>query len=342
MLQLRNKTPYQVDRGILLDMQGAEHWVVVVKATFAIKNSEAILSEKQEPVCLADQYHGEPGLSSMKYENELVLNKPGTDIVLNGHAYAPRGRPVERVDVSARVAGLVKEISVYGDRYWRRSASGLGLATSTPAPFLKMPLLYERAFGGADLSSDNEKNHGIESRNPIGVGFGLSKEYLAGKPLPNLEDPNHQITNWTDRPTPAGFSLICKHWTPRRQYAGTCDQRWREERLPLVPLDFDERFWLGAHPDLIAVPHLRGGELVELRNLTPEGSLAFRLPRVTLGFQTRLAGKRINHRAKLGSVIIESDVPRVILVWQTAIPCHRKKFELKDTRVYEKARIERN
>ena len=342
MLQLRNKTPYQVDRGILLDMHGAEHWVVVVKATFDIRNSAAILSEKQEPVCLADQYHGEPGASSMKYENELVLNKPGTDIVLNGHAYAPRGRPVERLDVSLRVARVLKNISVYGDRQWRRSAPGLGLAASSPAPFLKMPLLYERAFGGSDVSSHSEKDHGVESRNPIGTGFGLSKEYPAGKPLPNLEDPSDQISSWTDRPKPVAFGFVCKHWMPRQKYAGTCDQRWQEERLPLVPLDFDERFWFGAHPDLIAVPHLRGGESVELRNLTPEGFLAFRLPTVTLGFQTRLAGQRINHRANLGSVIIEPDVPRVMLVWQTAIPCHRKKFELQDTRVFEKTRLEWN
>ena len=200
--------------------------------------------------------------------------------------------------------------------------------------------MYERAFGGTDLSNDDPKEQGAETRNPIGAGFGLSKSFLMDKSLPNLEDPKDQIRTWKDRPKPAGFGLICKHWMPRRKYSGTCDQKWLEERLPLVPLDFDWRFVMGASPDLIGTPHLRGGEPVELCNLTPDGLLVFLLPKVTLGFQTRLAGKWIDHRANLGSVIIEPDTTRVMLVWQTSIPCHRKKFDLEKTRIFEKAKTE--
>ena len=39
---------------------------------------------------------------------------------------------------------------------------------------------------------------------------------------------------------------------PRVTFVGTYDERWRSERCPLLPSDFDERYHSGAHPDLIA------------------------------------------------------------------------------------------
>lgn len=334
MLQLNNKTSYLAEGTILLDIDGSEIWVVAVKATFEIRNGKPVLADKQEPVCLVDEYFGEPGNSSVKYENELVFKKPGTDIIVNGHAYSPNGRPLTKLDVSVRCHQTRKVIRVYGNRIWYKSIKGLSI--SDPQPFVKMPLVYERAFGGIDDSSEDPKKHGAEERNPIGVGFGLSTDYLKDKPLPNLEDPADKITTWKNRPKPVGLGFICKHWQPRRQYAGTYDQKWMEERMPLYPLDFDFRFFLAAPADLVAMPHLRGGESVELLNLTPAAALAFSLPRMALGFRTHLAGKWIDHHGTLGSVIIEPDIPRVMLVWQTLIPCHRKKLDLKETQIFEK------
>lgn len=331
MLQLNNKTPYQAERAILMDIDGAEIWVVVVKATFEIRDGKPVPADEQEPVYLADEYYGEPGASSMKYENEIVFNKPGTDIVINGHAYAPKGKPVKKLDVGVRIHNRQKSIRVYGDRIWYNSF--LGLAISDPQPFVKMPLIYERAFGGVDTSYEDPKKHRAESRNPIGVGFGMSSSFLKNKPLPNLEDPKNRIKRWKSRPAPVGFGFICKHWEPRRRYAGTYDQKWVEERLPLYPLDFNFRFFLGTHPDMVAIPHLRGEEPVELHNLTPEGYMAFTLPRITLHFRTCLEGRWINHNATLGTAIIEPDIPRVMMVWQTMLPCHRKKFELEKTEI---------
>ncbi|OEU64450.1 MAG: hypothetical protein BBJ57_01065 [Desulfobacterales bacterium PC51MH44] len=333
MLQLVNRTPYQTEGALLLDINGAEVWVVVVKATFEVTNGKLLLADEQEPVCLVDEYNGEPGASSMKYENELVFNKPGTDIVINGHAYAPQAKPVTKMDVNVRVGRNQKTIRVFGDRIWYRSF--VGLSISKPKPFVKMPLIYERAFGGTDTSGDKPRKHGTEHRNPIGVGFAMSKSFLKDKPLPNLEEPANRIKGWKSRPKPAGFGFICKHWKPRRQYAGTYDQKWVEHRLPLYPLDFNFRFFLGAHPDMVAIPHLHGGEPVELFGLTPGGCLTFNLPQVDLNFSTRLEGKWINHCSKLGTVIIEPDIPRVMMTWQTSLPCHRKRFELEETEIRE-------
>lgn len=334
MLQLDNQTPYQAERALLADVDGSEIWVVAVKATFDIRDGKVALAEEQEPVCLADEYFGEPGISSMKYENELAFKKPGTDVILNGHAYAPGGQAVEKLDVAFRVGPVRKQVRVYGDRTWKNALIGFSL--SSAEPFVRMPLVYERAFGGTDLSDPDPKKQGAEERNPIGAGFALTKAALIGTPVPNLEDPKAEIKSWKDRPRPSGFGLVAKHWLPRRQYAGTYDQQWMKERLPLYPLDFDYRFFLGAPEDQVAVPHLRGGEPVELTNLTPEGFLSFALPRVFLGFETRLGGEWVPHKALLGTVFLEPDVPRVLIVWQSLLPCHRQKFDLKMTRITEK------
>ena len=70
-----------------------------------------------------------------------------------------------------------------------------------------------------------------------------------------------------------------------------------------------------------------------LYRLTPGGELRFHLPKVFLGFETRFYdGTRQIHRdRRLHTVILEPDVPRVSLVWHTALPCHWKVQKLERT-----------
>jgi len=334
MLQIENLTPYSAERAALVDLDGSEIWVVAVKATYTIVDGRPVLADEQETVRLVDEYYGEPGQSSVKYEGELVFRKPGTDVVINGHAYAPPGRTASRVDAAINIGSRRKVVRVYGDRVWEGGRTGL--AASRPQPFERVPLIYERAFGGTDTTSDDPAQHAAEYRNPIGAGFAVSPTTLRGRPLPNLEDPANEITSWKSRPRPIGVGFTGRHWEPRRRYSGTCDERYIQERLPLYPVDFDLRFFLGAPEDLTFAPHLRGGETFELYNLTPNGYLSFVLPKVALGFQTSIAGAWVDHRATLGQVVIEPDVPRVMLTWQTFTSCHRKTLQLKETRIFEK------
>jgi hypothetical protein len=67
--------------------------------------------------------------------------------------------------------------------------------------------------------------------------------------------------------------------------------------------------------------------------------LAFRLPRVVLAFETDFFGETVHHRATLHTVIIEPDVPRVMIVWQTSLPCHPKVLKLRQTTITEKMLI---
>ena len=134
MLQIDNRTHFAVERGIMLDSNGEEFWVVVVKGTFEIQKGKAIVAEEQVPVTLGDEYFGEPGYSSLRYESEILVQKDAVDVVINGHAHAPGGKPIRRVDVSLHLGPIRKDITVYGDRVWKRRLTGL--MPSKPRPFV--------------------------------------------------------------------------------------------------------------------------------------------------------------------------------------------------------------
>ena len=89
MWAVTNHTPYAAGRTWGRDKNGLHEWIVAVKATFDIKaNGELVLAEKQLPPLLAPEYNGDDGVSSLRYEADLVGTKPATDVVLNGTAYA--------------------------------------------------------------------------------------------------------------------------------------------------------------------------------------------------------------------------------------------------------------
>jgi len=338
MWVLENDTPFAAERTLVCDRNGADLWLVAVKGTFIIAGDHSLrLAQRQEEILLAPKYRGDPSVSSLLYESDLDYTKPTTDIILHGHAYAPSGKVSRQIDVTMKIGHMTKTLRVLGDRVWDKGLAGPQL--SDPELFKKMPITYERAFGGVDLIADDSNTHRWEPRNPVGRGFATTVQHIIGQPAANVEDPNFLISSWKDRPRPAGFGPIARHWSPRVELAGTYNERWERERLPLLPEDFNEHFFQCAPQDQQRSNHLTGGEPVELLNLSPEGPLHFNLPRIELSFTTLLGGTTVEHGAKLHTVILEPDVPRVIVVWHTALRCHGKKLSLLWSRVEERGMI---
>jgi hypothetical protein len=269
----------------------------------------------------------------------LTGPKQRTDVILNGHAYAPAGRPVTETTVTLKLDNITKQLRIVGDRIWRNSL--LGLSMTRPEPFGKMPIVYERAFGGWDTRPEKLADQRLEPRNPIGAGFAVRAEHLDGQPLPNVEDPKNPIASWRDRPRPAGFGAVASYWQPRLKLAGTFDEKWQKERFPLLPEDYDERFVQAAPEDQQADGFLKGGDRVELENLSPSGSMAFVLPKVYLTFTTRFGRHAVEHRARLHTVILEPDQPRVIMVWHTSLPVANSRVDyLDETIIGEKPYVD--
>ncbi len=327
MWQVDNRTPFAAERAWVRGRDGAEIWLVAVKATFDIQaDGSTAISREQPTVLRLAEHHGEPGRSSIKYDADLVLTKATTDVLVVGHAYAPLGTTVTHTDVGFRLGTMQKVLRVFGDRSW----GSFGM--TAPQPFAKMPLVYERAYGGVDSqSAQPEKDW--DWRNPVGTGFAINSKNANGLPLPNIEDPKALIGAWNDRPAPAGFGAIASHWQPRVALAGTYGEHWMKTRQPLLAEDLDDRHFQSAPLDQQAPTFLRGGESAALHRLTPEGRLRFVLPKLYLGFETRFydGSRELHKNRKLHSVIIEPDFPRVSLVWHSALPCHFKVHKLERT-----------
>lgn len=339
MWTITNHTPFAAERSWVRDKNGAEVWLVAIKGTFSIEpDGSTQLSEEQEEVNIAPKFRDAPEISSLLFDTDLPHTKRNTDILVEGHAYAPRGEPATEVDVVLKAANIEKKLRVTGDRLWQESFVGVTL--SSPQPFAKMPLIYERAFGGTDQVSEDPKYHDWEPRNPIGCGFATKTEHLMEKPAPNIEYPSSLIRNWKKRPPPAGFGPIAGNWSPRVELAGTYDEKWQKNKQPLLPDDFNESYYQCAPKDQQGSGYFRGGELFELYNMTPDGVLKFRLPHVTFAISTRFDdGSTEEHRAVLHTVIVKPDFPKVVLVWHTSLECHHKVLKLLTTTIRTKKRV---
>lgn len=338
MWALENTTPYTAERTWVIDQKGEKSWVVIVKATYEIlDNSKVVLSEKQEDPLFTSKYSGEEGKSSILYDVDMVPIKSATDILLNGHAYAPQGKSVRKLDVVLRVGSLKKQLTVFGNRRWTKSLLLFGaLSMTRPEFFQSIPISYEMAFGGWDTKSNNTSDHRLYQPNPIGRGFGTKQAHLDGELLPHIEDPKHLINSWKDRPPTAGFGVVASYWSPRLELAGTYDDNWMQTKAPLLPNDFHPKYFQSAPANQQYSGFLDGGEEVELENLSENGPLRFCLPKVRLTFKTLFGKDDVEHRAKLHTVIIEPDLSRIIMAWQTCLPCHHKADALDTTIIAEK------
>jgi len=321
MLQLRNSTPFPATLGLFPDIRGIDTLHVLVRGTFVLHGSTLRVAEEQSPIPLKDVHYGAPSTSSIKLGGEMHPVKDSTDVILVGQAYSSTGRPVTSLDVSVCVGPVSKTVRVFGDRSWE------GLLCdriSSPAPFIEMPLVYERASGGALQIDDYGQPKRVDPRNPAGMGPAiLPNGTIASKSIPNLEDPRQLIRNIRDTPAPACFGFIAPHWEPRREYVGTYGEKWLSERAPYLPEDFAPRFFNAAHPDLICASYLEGGEPILVQNACREGVFHCVLPRyqfdVTVSVARKLEGLQMN----LETVLIEPSERRICLSWKGSISCDK-------------------
>ena len=329
MLQIDNATPFKAVLMLLPDRRGIDTLYTVIKGTFALGASIG-LSEEQVPVTLADEYHGDPAASSIRAPSDVSIGKPATDVLLHGSAWAPGGRATWQSEVALSVGPVSKSVRVFGDRVWQAGATGA--TAQWVAPFERMPLVWERAYGGSD---ETEQGAVAESRNPVGRGFRAAsgRKVLDGMALPNIEDPATPIASPKDAPEPAGFGAVASHWLQRRRYAGTYDAAWEKNRAPYLPDDFDPRFTQVAAPGLTTPAHLQGGEVVEVRGATPDGQLRFALPAAALQAGYRVEGRVDARPARLDTVLIEPDAGRLVLVWRAELACDKKAMKVREVEV---------
>lgn len=318
---------------VATDPSGQDRCVVAVKGTFDIEvGGGARLADVQEALVSVDVHQGEPGTTSVRYECDFAPFKPRADLLVLGQAVSPTGSPVDELVVTLEFGTLRKSIRVTGERRWERGL--LGLRASAPQSFAQMPLVYERAFGGTDLTHEDPRHHGAELRNPVGVGYHKNPEARAaeGTPLPNLEHPLRPLSGWRETAEPMGFGPVGRSWQPRLAHAGTYDSRWREEDFPFLPRDFDTRYFLCAPVDQ-QVPYLRGGESLRCTGMTRGGALVARVPTLRFPVTFRFDDGDRSREPLLDTLLVEPDSRRMMLTWRTSVPLGRKPGKLREVLV---------
>jgi hypothetical protein len=320
VLQLQNETPFKATIAVLPDRAGIDTLYVIVKGTVSLFPSLS-LAKEQVPPTMADEYYGEPAVTSLRAMSEMHIGKAGTDVLLIGSACAPEKRPVKQIEVSLSVAERRKSILVTGDRVWRDGRP------SAPRVFETMPLVWERAFGGWHRKGDKVE---AEERNPVGCGFaaGRSSGEMEGQPVPNLEDPAAPMSKLGDKSTPACLAPIAPSWLPRRSFAGTYDEAWQRRRAPYLPDDFDPRFFQSAAPEFVFDRFLLGGEPVQVTGVSPEGPIRFNVPNGKLHVAVTMSGAEHEPPPHLETLTIEPDQNRACFTWRAALACDRQALKV--------------
>jgi len=218
-------------------------WVtVIVKATFDLVHGQLATLTTPREIVRDDRYRERTG--SLEEASETAPYLPTAGVLLAGHAHAPGGRAAPtaaaRLAIVRERPLLDKTVHVFGDR-----ASG----ASHVQPFVKMPLVYERAYGGAGMAE-----------NPVGMG-------IAG----TAAQPN--VLDTTSPQRPAGFGPISRYWPARKRLLGSGDERGLLASDPAISEGFDWRYFHAAPPDQ-QIELLRGDEWIVLDGLHPT------LPRV--------------------------------------------------------------
>ncbi|MCW0322149.1 DUF2169 family type VI secretion system accessory protein [Pantoea dispersa] len=316
--------PAQLFESIDQHDHGFSVLVTRVSYDLDIHSGQLTLCEDQGELVEQDEYYDEPGRSSVRFESDLAPYKPRLDVIINGSAHAPEGKPARHFTVGARIGDFTRLLNVYGPREWRKMVASWQLSEAKAITALE--LRYEHAQGGMF-----RLEHGDEiasATNSVGVGWlparaqkQLKLQRIAAPQFELLPQP---IKNIDDETLPAGFGFYGRGWKPRIGFAGTYDEAWKQQRHPFLPQDFRFDYWCGAHPWMqFPLPKPLSHIPVTLKNLIsqqdkPGQEISFSVPVETLfAFVTTQLGAGVSYDLQLDTLVINLPDRKVHCTYRT-------------------------
>jgi hypothetical protein len=266
---------------------------VVVQTRLAMQHERMMLLVEPRPLVAKDVHRDEDPTKSLVMASDLVPFRPRVDVWMTGHAHAPGGCPVRvglvRLAIYRGSTRLLdKVVHVQGDRTQ---------ADAAPAAFERLPLVYERAYGGAGFDA-----------NPVGVG-------ADDRPaLPNLIHPDHPEHT-------ACFAPISRYWRVRRQHITSELRRELDRPIPHLGGGLDWRYFQAAPADQ-QLDRLAGDEWLVLDGIDATLlRLQTRLPKI------RGVARLVGQGGGVGDAIaleadtlaIDADAKEVRVTWRGVV-----------------------
>lgn len=294
--------PFRVASLLWQRQRGGSVLTIVCKATFDLFPTQARLAQDQDDPNEDDNHWNDDPVRSLYSPNDLVPFKVRADVLLVGHAFAPRGEQVRAIPTRLVVGGLDKALEAHAER-----AFALDGSLREGARVTKVPLRYERAAGGPD------------SYNPVGVRPDASFDAHGLTPLPNLQPPGLLIQTRGDVIPSIGYGPISPTWPSRAERLGihASTFSWRSLRSQPLPEEIDPSFFNCAPPDQ-QLDELRDNERIVLENLHPQHprlitSLPGLHPRV---FAVKSGNAPQEVAVRCDTLWIDTDRQQCTLVWR--------------------------
>lgn len=267
-----------------------------------------------------DQYHAEPGQSSLSAASEIVSYKQGSELFLTGTVHPPNSTCLMHdISLGIRLADAQfweKKLRLFGKRTFQKSL--LGSVISQPQPIDSVPLTYEYAYGGCDPNNADK----VYAKNPVGRGFSDKGWRLKKLKLPQIEQGPKFMTSATSRLTPAGFGPIPSHWSPRvEQYESLNVADLSQGGCP-YPDNCPEDLHNAAPQDQRFTKKFTGKESIRLKGLiakSPADGTLINLPAPQPQVIVQKDGKATVTKAKCDTIAIDIDQQQVILTYRLAL-----------------------
>jgi hypothetical protein len=217
-------------------------------------------------------------------------------------------------------------LAVHGQRLFERGARGVVIGQALT--FTEQPIMYEHAYGG--ITADRAH---AEERNPTGRGVASHASDLVGTLAPQIEHPARPHETALDTHAPMGYGATAAHWLPRRGFAGTFDAAWQSDRMPLLPVDYDDRFENVAHPSLQLDRPFCAGMPIYVLGMSERRLMECKLPDLRLAITSVRARERITMSPRMDTLVIEPGRGRLELVARVNFALGRGERSLREVRV---------
>ncbi len=298
-MELINHTRYPAGITRMVYAEDRIAAAVLVRVSYRLCDGALMPSEEQPWIVSNEPWASPQGAMA----GDSAFYRGGVDIFLFGSAVPAGGRPTTDLMVQLCIGTrFQRRVRVFGPRVWRRRLGRL--LPTDPQAFTSLPLTLDHAFGGKDSWDGLETPY---PENPDGTGFYLVEGGAVDRPLPQIEDPEHLITRWDDRPAPAGLRP-CPPSSPVRAKNGTVVRA--DGRLKIRPHFFNDAF-----PEMIA-DRVDPGDVVEVAGVSSSGLLRLALPCHPLRVRLRFGTERHSFPLAIDQVGLEVSEQRVFVSYR--------------------------